>query len=577
MNRLRRRAARTTAGSLPDRFFGFLYRRSTFDRWLFSVVALVFLVSGGIWLWQYSAASHVMLLSDGGTLHEGVVGAPRFVNPVLATTRADQDMVALLFRGLMRYNTEGALVPDLAESVTVSDDGLTYNVVLKTDALWHDGVALTAEDIIFTIGLVQDPELRSPIRGNWNDVVVEQLGTHELNIILNEPYSPFSENLTLGILPRHLWQNFGPDEFPFSEYNTEPVGSGHYALQEVIRDQAGLISRYDLTQARSSEQESHIAAVSIHFFATEAELATALEESIITHTAALQNDRVATLSDTYTVYEAPLPRVFALYPNQNRNPVLRDLAAREALSLAIDRTALIDTVLAGYGEATHTPLPVGFGFATSTPSSSLEAATTALLAGGWEQTIDGGWEKEIDEVTVPLFVTIATANTPLFEATAEAVKTAWNELGVDVGIALYEQSDLVQAVIRPRDYELLLFGTDIGRALDLYPFWHSSQREDPGLNIALYTSITADDHLETYRITSDTGQQRARLESFVAEIQVETPAIFLFNPTMTYVTSATTDLTLPQRLGKPSDRFATINEWYIEATSLWPFISKLLD
>ena len=148
----------------------------------------------------YLAATPV----PGGTIVEGVVGIPRFVNPVLAVTRADQDMSALLFSGLMKINDEGILVPDLAESVTVSDDGRTYNVLVRRDARFHDDTPLTARDVAFTIGLIQNPDLKSPLRGNWAGITIEEISEYELNIVLDEPYTPFIENFTIDIIPRHI-------------------------------------------------------------------------------------------------------------------------------------------------------------------------------------------------------------------------------------------------------------------------------------------------------------------------------------------------------------------------------------
>ncbi|MAZ30416.1 hypothetical protein CL655_04020 [bacterium] len=570
MKLLRRRASDTLRKGLFDRLFTYLHHRSPFDRTLLGALLAIFVIGGLLWLWQYNATHQAIVPTAGGTLQEGIVGAPRFVNPVLAITRADQDMSSLLYRGLYTIDRSGELVPDLAESVTVSEDGRTYNVRLKEDQYWHDGVAITAEDVVYTIGLVQDPELKSPVRGNWNDVTIEPIDTFELNIVLEEPYVPFSENLTLGILPRHLWQGLSADEFPFSQYNTEPVGSGPYQIANIVRSDAGLIEQYQLERFDRYEPIPNIAAVTVHFFADEAAARAALERGDITHTAALGNQSVASLSDAYQVYRKPLPRVFALYPNQNRSAVMRDSAARKALSQAIDREALIAEVLAGFGQATESPLPAGFGPETSTGTSSAEQAVTTLLSGGWVQTEAGGWEKEIDEETVPLAITITTANTELFDATAQFISEAWGALGVEVSVALYEQADLVQAVIRPRDYQLLLFGTEVGRALDYYPFWHSSQREDPGLNIALYTSITTDDYLEDYRVTEDAAARTELLVQFVAELTSETPAIFLFNPEFSYVTRSDTPLTIPDRLNRPSERFATIYDWHIESESLWP-------
>jgi peptide/nickel transport system substrate-binding protein len=577
MTSLRRPQAEGSRLSLLHHYFRYLYSKSTFDRALFAFLTCVFLLSGAVWLWQQGAENQTVVPTRGGTLHEGIVGSPRFVNPVLAITRADQDMASLIYRGLYTVDADGTLVPDLAEAVTISEDGRVYNITLKTDQYWHDETPITANDVVYTIAMVQNPELKSPVRGNWNDVTVELIGSHELNLILEEPYTPFSENLTLGILPRHLWEQLSTDEFPFSQYNTTPVGSGPFRILRVVRGDSGLIERYDFEVFPEFTPTPALTGLAVHFFADEVAVRRALEAGDITHTAALDNQSVAALKDTYTVYTRPLPRVFALYPNQNRNAALRDIAARRALSQAIDRETLIADVLNGYGEATALPLPSGYGLATTTSSSSLAQATETLLAGGWKQTSAGGWEKDIDDVTVSLAVTITTANVAPFEDTAEFVRAAWDELGVDVSLALYEQSDLVQAVIRPRDYELLLFGTDIGRQLDFYPFWHSSQREDPGLNVALYTNIAVDETLEAYRTTREPAAQADLLATFIAEMRADQPAIFLFNPQFTYVTRSDIPMDIPIQLTRPSERFATLPSWHIQSESLWPMVIKRLE
>lgn len=574
MNSLRRRASTPSRFGLFDRFFSYMHNRSPFDRILLGFFLIIFVVAGIAWLWFFSAENQTNVPTSGGVLKEGIIGTPRFVNPVLAITRADQDMAHILYRGLYTVDETGALVFDLAESVDISDNNQVYRITLKEDQKWHDGVAITANDVAYTIGLVQNPELKSPVRGNWNDVTVEVVNDRELHIVLEDTYVPFIENLTLGILPRHLWEHATADELPFSRYNTEPVGSGPYQIKEVVRSQSGLIEQYILTRFESYEPASQMAGLEMHFFADESTLLAALEDGTITHTAALEDATIAALGDTYTVYTRPLPRVFALYPNQNRSAAIRDEAARVALSEAIDRTALIGAVLSGYGNALTGPIPNGFSEGTTTEASSSDPVTT-LLAGGWIQNDAGQWTKEIDEEETTLAVTITTANTPLFEATAEYIRTVWEELGVTVNIAYYEQADLVQAIIRPRDYELLLFGTEVGRALDYYPFWHSSQREDPGLNIAQYTSITADNYLEEYRTTADAEARAQLLRDFTTELTSETPAIFLFNPLFTYVTTNDTDIAIPQRLNRPSERFATIASWHIESESLWPiFINE---
>lgn len=566
----------TSRRSLFDRLFTYLHGRSSAERLLLHICLLGLLVSGGWLVWQYNQDQLVTVPTGGGTLYEGIIGTPRFVNPVLALTRTDQDLTALLYRSLSVVAADGSLTPDLAESITRSDDGLVYNITLKQDQYWHDNTPITADDVVYTIGLIQDPELKSPLRGNWNDVTIEQIDTHELNIVLEEAYVPFAENLTVGILPKHLWSELSADEFPFSPYNTEPVGSGPYLISEVKRTDAGLINTYVLERFAQHTPAAQLASVEVSFWNTEADLLDALETGAVTHTTSLSNSVTKSIAEEYTVYSQPLPRVFALYTNPNRSAALRDQAAREALNVMIPKDELIDEVLAGYGTPANSPVPAGYLDITDVVASStgLETAQAILESGGWSiSTTTNQWTKEIDEETVTLQVTISTANSELFANTANFVADAWQELGVDVSVALFEQADLVQAVIRPRDYQLLLFGTEVGRAVDLYPFWHSSQREDPGLNIALYTNITTDEYLEDYRITTEPEAQQAILQNIVTELQTETPAFFLFTPHFTYITRGDADIPIVARMNRPSERFATITDWYLEAESVWPLFT----
>ena len=566
--------------SLFNRFFEYLDRRSVSERFIFSLAVLVTLVAGGWLLWQYNTDNQVLVPASGGTLHEGIVGTPRFVNPVLAITRADQDLAELIYRGLFTVSLEGTVVPDLAESLTISEDGLTYNIVLKQNQRFHDDTVLTAADVEYTIGLIQNPEIKSPLRGNWNDATIEVIDDYEFNIMLEEAYVPFIENLTVGILPKHLWNELSADEFPFSQYNTEPIGSDSYQIQAVTYTDAGLIDSYQLVPFIHSDHAPAIAVVEIHFFESEMAIAEALRDGAITHTGALDNETVATLQTEaigVTVYEQPLPRVFAGFINQNRSTVLRDDAVRAALQAAIDREDLITNVLSGYGNPVTSAIPYDFYQPTSTAATNTPPAADILSAGGWERNDAGIWEKEIDDEVIPLAFTITTANTALFEETANYLATAWQTLGADVSVALFEQSDLVQSVIRPRDYHMLLFGTDVGRAVDLYPFWHSSQREDPGLNVSLYTNISADPALDTYRTTTDQTEKNTLLNTFITELETDNPAIFLFSPTFTYVTTADNALQIPNRINHPSERFSQIHTWYLAAESLWPFLTDYIN
>ncbi len=566
--------------SLFDRLFTYIDSLRPTDRFIFSLILLVF-VTSSIWsLYQLGRSFLVQVPADGGHLIEGAVGSPRFINPVLAITKADNDLVALTYSGLLRLAPDGTLANDLAESVTVSDDGLVYNVILKRDRHWHDGVAVTAEDVAFTINSIQNQALKSPLRGNWSGVTVELINTHELNFVLDQAYAPFVENLTVGILPKHIWDTLSDEELPLSQYNIEPIGSGPYQVKSVTRNPSGLISVYNLETAPEFATQTHINNVTVHFYQNEEAIVAALRKGEINATAALSKTWLSSLdSDSWQVINEPLPRVFSIFFNQNKTPVLRDQAVRKALSVMVDRNELVTRVTQGYGQATEYPLPTDWlPNATSTAVLTKEeraaAAKQILEDGGWTMTGSGGWEKTIDEVNVPLMISIRSANGVLFESIASYITEVWQELGVKVDTELYEQSDLVQTIIRPRDYQALLFGTDVGRSLDLYPFWHSSQREDPGLNVSLYANITVDDLVSSIRTATSTEMRNELIDEFVNELSKEQPALFLFSPSFLYVLDADINTAQMEYIQKPSERFSNITDWYINKNEVWSMFAK---
>jgi len=571
--------------SLVDRFFNFVERRSLGDRVLFHAVLIACVVAVLYVASTVSQEYSTDIPLSGSTITEGIIGTPRFVNPVLAITRADHDVAALIFDGLLTLNSEGELVPDVAESVAVSDNGRTYTITLRQDEFFHDGTQLTAEDVAFTINLIQNPDLKSPLRGDWEGVAVTVTNEHELTLSLPEAYAPFNENLTVGILPAHIWSPIAIEQLPFSEHNTSPIGSGLYEVNDITFSDTGLITSYRLTASEFAPQTPYVSTFNVRFFNTSEQLVQALSEGLITSTASLSTGVLLSLDlDGYTTYQQPLPRTFSLFYNQNRSAAVRDKLVRSVLSDAIDKEQLVSTVLGGFGIPTDSPVPPTFGTLQSTSSSSTRAEqpaldtdatalTETLRNAGWTRNDDGIFEKETDEGTATLSFTIATVNTDTFVQTAEYIQSAWAELGIPVTIEQYEQTDLVQSIIRPRMFTILLFGTDVGRGLDLYPFWHSSQREDPGLNIAQYTNIDTDAYLTTLRTDTNTNERALALEAAVTILREEQPATFLYTPTFAYVVADEVTIQLPVRMASPSDRFSTIAAWHSGNESLWPLFT----
>lgn len=574
-----------TRRSLADQYFGLLHRRGTSDKIILTLAAVA-VCAAFIWFIGAVNAHYVTTVpAAGGSLVEGVVGTPRFVNPVLAITRADHDMVALVYSGLVKLNESGHIVPDVAESITVSEDGRTYHVQLRKNVTFHDGSPLTAKDVSYTIALIQNPELKSPLQGNWDGVLVEELGDYELNIVLEEPYTPFIENLRVGILPRELWDELPTEQLPFSQHNTEPIGSGPYKVTDVLRSKSGLINGYKLDAFPNYGANPNISTLVFNFYQDETDLAKALDQGLISSTVMLSDmDIDADDYKNYEVVEQTLPRTFAIYFNQNKSTAARDSAVREALNVAIDRQALIDEVLSGFGTPTYGPVPPGFAdLGTTTLRAELPTdldrltkARAILTASGWSQNQQGRWVKDLGETegVLELKINLTTANSELFDRTATFVAEAWEALGVEVSVSEFEQADLIQTIIRPRSYEALLFGADIGRSVDLYPFWHSSQKDDPGLNIVQYTNIDTDALLRKIRLATNEAERDELVRRAVTTIDADAPAIFLFSPTFRYLFDPEVEITPLARVGSQSDRFANISTWHIKSDKVWPIFQN---
>jgi peptide/nickel transport system substrate-binding protein len=378
-------------------------------------------------------------------------------------------------------------------------------------------------------------------------------------------------------MPSQLWNTLSIEELPFNVRNTEAVGSGPYQISEVVRNKQGSITRITLRAYNGNGYTPNIEKIAFEFFENSAAVLEALEAGKIDATAALTNTELASLrdQDDFTLNTYPLPRTFGLFPNQNRSIALRDEAVRRALAVAIDRDALINTILQGFGNAEYSPVPAAFF--EQTPPTELTAeerqaeARNILETGGWTQNATETWTKTIDGDEVSLTFTIATVNNELFAQTAATLKEQLGAIGITIDIAQYEQADFLQSVLRTRDYELLLTGNDLGRGLDLYQFWHSSQRENQ-LNAALYTNLDADVFLTRYRSATGETERDEQLAGFLAEFQNDMPAIFLMSPDTVYVVKRGITVTPVTNLSRPHERLSTVEDWHMTTEQLWPFM-----
>lgn len=633
------------------------------EKFLFFTLLLIFIISAIaliVAFWQNNTA---IVPAKGGIMREGVVGQPRFLNPVYASSNdVDRDLVNLIYSGLFEYDTQGKIVPDLVKEYSVDQDGKTYNLILRQDALFHDGSPLTADDVVFTIKTIQNPDFQSPIQTQWLDVDVEKISDYQLKLTLKNPYPAFLETLTLKILPAHLWEDIPSQNFPLCSYNFNPIGSGPFEIKNINKDKAGKITSVILEKnSQYYEKEPYLSEISFIFFSDQKALYQAAENNII------DTFQITDLSEYsgaygYDEYAFSMPRYYALFFNPKEKEFLTDENLRKALAYATDKEEILKEVLNGQGKTISSPFLLDlyqFQSTSSTIKYNPEKALKILEENGFEKqdgklvkikeaatmkfstTLeygDSGKEveylqeclaglaqdiypdKEVtgyfgpktkeavinfqeaysDEVlapynlnsgtgkvgpstreklnevcivspaeTIPLEITITTSQDPMLTQTAQLVKKQWEELGLTVNLLTLPISEIKQKTIKERDYEILLFGQVLGLIPDPFPFWHSSQRVYPGLNLAYFNNEKIDKLLEEARTEPEKEQRFEKYAEAEELLLAKAPAIFLYNPNYLYIAVNKIKGIEPRLIADPSQRFAGIENWYINTKRSW--------
>jgi len=522
----------------------------------------------------------VEIALQGGSITEGIVGTPRFINPVLAFSDADQDLVSLIYSGLMRKNSDGTLTPDLAEKYEISKDGLTYTFTLKNEIYFHDEKPVGADDVVFTINKIKDPIIKSPKRGNWDGVSVEKIDEKTVKFTLKQSYASFLENITLGIMPASLWE---ASPIELNDANTKPIGSGPYKVVKVNKQSGGLIDYYELTSfEKFNLGQPYIEKIILRFYPNENDQISALENGEVDQISSITPSNAQILKEkNYRVESLTLPRVFGLFLNQNQNQIFTDKNIITAIDLAINKDDIIRDVLLGYGVAIDNPIPpnmINYQKLNKGNNISheekIKKAQDILSKDGWKKGVNGFLEKTTTDkkkkkTTTYLEFSISTGNAPELVKSAELIKQDLKTIGMKVDVKTFEIGNLNQGVIRPRKYDALLFGQIINHESDLFAFWHSSQRKDPGLNVAMYTNAKVDKILEDAFITIDEKSRIKKYAQFEDEIKKDMPAVFLYSPNFIYIVSKNIQRFSIDHITRPGDRFLNSYLWYIKTDNVW--------
>lgn len=528
----------------------------------FLVIASLVLIPVGFYFSITEAAPDY-----GGSFSEGLIGEPRFINPLLLASDTDRDLVQLMFSGLLKNDGHGNLVPDLAESFSISGDGLTYSFKLRNGVKWHDGRRFTADDVIFTMTTAQNQDFSSPQRINWQGVEAVKTDELSLELKLKNPYAHFVNNLTMGILPSHLWRDVKPANFILSELNLKPVGTGPYQFDRLRKNRVGRIDSYEVLANKDYYfGEPYIEKIKFRFFLSEDDAIQSFNLSGIDGISGISPLNLDNLRFPAKVETKDLniPRYFSVFFNQNQSEILSDKNIRLALVHSVNKDKIME-IINGKGLKINSPiLPElfeDFNGNIKIYDFNPEFSKQILTNSGWKDSDDDGiLDKNGKKLELGLVVPSRNEQIKI----GEQLKNDWEKIGAAINLVSVGVSELQQNYIQPRSYEMLLFGEVLNIEPDPFSFWHSSQKKDPGLNLALYSSSGADKLLEEARQALNPIARLSKYNDFQNLVIEDLPAIFLYSPNFIYAKAKKVKGLEDSLLGLPSERFVNVHKWYIE-------------
>ena len=504
--------------------------------------------------------------AHGGRYLEAVVGSPLRVNPLYtAFNDVDKDLAALVFSGLTRLGPDGTVLPDLAESWEVSPDARVYTFHLRRGVTWHDGIAFTADDVIFTWSALRDPDFKSePSLGQfWQQV--ECAKKDDLTVVCELPqsFAPFLAYATIGILPRHRLEGLSAEGLFIAPFNEQPIGTGPFILR-------ALDSQRALLQSNPSYHwgEPAIAEIELRFFPDYPSAASALRDGQVQGLflgpevspdilEQLEQDkdlqRLASRRNSYTL----------LYLN-TRTPPLDDSSVRQALLYALDREVIIADRLDGRALLADSPIVPGtwaYNQDVRIYRHDPQRALFLLEEDGWQVNSRGALEKEGEELRLALL----TDNDPERVAIGQEITRQLRAIGVDASLQSPTASELVRDFLLPHHFQAVIYGWDQGYDPDPYPAWHSSQAQERGLNLAGYSDEYLDRVLSQARQTSDLEQRKALYREFQQIFAEEVPSILLFYPVYNYFVDKEVKGVDLGVIFEPASRFANVHQWYVKA------------
>ncbi len=490
-----------------------------------------------------TATPEPVTVSKGGTVIEGTFADAMYLNPIMHTDTASARVNNLLYDGLTEINPyDLTSLPELAERWEVSDDSLTFTFYLRDNVTFHDGEPFTADDVKFTYEAILNEDINSIRRSDLADILTPEqiivLDDYTIQFQLSQVDASFMCcKTTYGIIPEHILGELTPDEFNAAEFNTlAPIGTGPYMFREWVKDDhVALVKNPNYFQGEPNfdfwyQKVVEDAIVEFAQLQTgEVDISEGVTSSLWEE--ALQVEQLD--CETYPQFGFTF-YIYQLDPE--KTPLFLDVRTRKALLYALDRQAMVDSIIFGLGRVAHSTIPeLSWAFNPDNEPRygyDPEKAKELLDEAGWKDE-DGDGFREAHGVTgvedgTPLsFVLNTNAGNTEREQVIVAFQQFWAEIGVDAQPTPIEWNALLAKLTETYEFEMIVvgFGWDVDP--DQKTMWHTDSF-GAGFNMNTYSNERVDEILDAALLTVDQEERKEYYYEMQQILAEEVPAPILY-------------------------------------------------
>lgn len=487
------------------------------------------------------------------TITIAISSEPKRLNPLFLSDFISYSISGLIFNGLTKFDKDMNFIGDLAESWDILKDGHEIIFHLRKNVFWHDGVEFTADDVVFTYETLISPETASHLSSQFGPVKeLRVIDKHTISISYFKPYGSALESWTIGIIPKHVFQN---RDVKSSFFDESPVGTGPYKMKEWIHGQKIWLESYENYHRGKPRIKNIILRIIPDTTTQFLELRSGAIDMM--ELSPVQFNYIQ--DSNFIKYRAGSFRYGFLGLNLI-DKRFNDKRVRQAISYAIDKDSIINSVLSGLGSRSTGPYPPEAWYYS--PGAKYfeynpEKAIDLLKQAGWKMNKDGIFQKDANLLSFTIFTNYESKENI---KSAQIIQDNLKAIGIDTKILTFEWQAFRHNIINRHQFEAIVLTRAYLWDPDIYDLWHSSKTGEGEWNFLSYKNSLVDELLEKGRTTVKMSERRFIYNKIHEILAEEQPCIFLYNADLIFVANKKIKGINPS----PAGMLYGIENWWLE-------------